>query len=95
MKKIIISSAAALLLAYLPAAAQTTNPPTKQAGQETSLADCESNWKRADTNGDGMLSRAEISAAKSLVPTTLGGEGAISKTDFMTACQKTAQSSQE
>ena len=95
MKKLFIMSAAALFAASVPALAQVSDPATKPAGQETSLADCQANWNRADVNGDGMLSRSEISEAKPLIPTTLGGTNAISKTDFMSACEKSERSSKE
>jgi len=95
MKKLFILGAAALFAASAPALAQVSGPATKPAGQETSRADCDANWKRADANGDGMLSRDEISEAKPLIPTVLAGQNAISQTDFMSACQRTAQSSKE
>ena len=81
MRKVIV----ALMLSGLalsPAFAQTQTP----AGQSKSMADCESNFKAADKDGNGMLSKEEMSATPNIVPTSLGSMDSVSMQQFVTAC---------
>jgi hypothetical protein len=90
MKKLMMISMLAVAVASAPAIAQTAAPKTT-TGTERSQADCQTNWKSADRNNDGRLDKAEISAAKSVVPTTLASRTTISQADFMRACGVTVQ----
>lgn len=69
-------------LALSPTLAQTQTP----AGQTRSSADCESNFKAADKNADGMLSKQEMTDASKVVPTTLASQESVSMQQFITAC---------
>lgn len=82
-------AALALGLMVSGATAQTTPPVNdpKPAGQETNRAECQGNFKRADTNGDGTISVTEAEASKSLIPTQLGLSGPISESEYMKACE--------
>jgi hypothetical protein len=85
-------TAAAIIagLCYSAASAQMTTPSTdtKPAGQETSRAECLSNFKKADANGDGTISVAEAQAAPEVVPTSLGLSGPITQEQYLTSCAK-------
>lgn len=65
-----------------PALAQTKEP----AGQSRSQADCETSFKAADKDGNGILSEQEISDAGTTIPTTLAAQEAITMGQFVTAC---------
>lgn len=81
MRKVI----AALMLAnacFTPAMAQTKTP----AGTANSQAECQSNFKAADKNGNGMLTKAEIESSKMIVPTSLTSMESVSMSQFVTAC---------
>jgi Ca2+-binding EF-hand superfamily protein len=69
-------------LAITPAMAQTQTP----AGQTKSSADCQSNFKAADTDGNGTLSKEEMTAASKVVPTSLASQSSVTQQEFMTAC---------
>ncbi|MGE3067350.1 MAG: hypothetical protein AB7K67_17355 [Hyphomicrobiaceae bacterium] len=84
MKKILAA------LVIVAAAATPALAQTKPAGTANTAADCQTNFKTADKNGDGMLSKAEMSANSKIVPTTLGTKDSVSKADFLSACQSTA-----
>jgi hypothetical protein len=75
----------ALIVAGLcasPAFAQTKTP----AGQQQSVADCQANFKAADKNADGKLSKAELEASSKIVPTSLASQDGVTQQQFMTAC---------
>ena len=81
MRKVI----AALMLTsacFTPAFAQTKTP----VGQVDSKAECQSNFKAADKDSNGTLSKAEIDASKQVVPTSLGSMESVSMSQFMLAC---------
>ncbi len=89
MNKLITMSAFALGLAFSPAFAQTKMPaPTP--GPAKSAAECQSMFKSADKNNDGMLDKTEIDANKVAVPTTLSTNSSIAMQDFLSACSATA-----
>lgn len=82
---------ATLVLGFMcsAASAQMTPPTgdTKPSGQETSRAECQANFKRADADGNGTISVSEAENAKSILPTQLALSGPISESEFMTACE--------
>lgn len=83
MRKVI----AALMLTsacFTPAFAQT---PTKTpAGQVDASGECQTNFKAADKNGDGTLSKAELTASSKVVPTSVASQNSVTQAQFMTAC---------
>jgi Ca2+-binding EF-hand superfamily protein len=71
-------------LAVTPALAQTqTQTP---AGQSRSTADCQANFKSADTDGNGTLTKAEMSSASNVVPTAVSSQDSVTMQQFLTAC---------
>ena len=85
MRKIAV---AALLagLCVSPAMAQTPRNEVAPAGEQTSRADCVSQFRTADTNHDGVISPAEAEAAARFMPTTVDVSRNITQQDFMDAC---------
>lgn len=81
MRKVI---AAAMLTGacFTPAFAQTQTP----AGQVQAAGECQTNFKAADKNGDGSLSKAEMTASSKVVPTSLVSQNSVTQAQFMTAC---------
>lgn len=81
MRKVI----AALMLtsaSFTPAFAQTKTP----TGQVDAAAECQTNFKAADRNGDGTLSKAEMTSSSKVVPTSVVSQNSVTKAQFMTAC---------
>lgn len=81
MRKVI----AALMLTsacFTPAFAQTKVP----VGQVDARAECQANFKAADKDGNGTLSKAEMSAASKAIPTSLVSQNSVTQAQFMTAC---------
>jgi hypothetical protein len=77
---------ATLILAsacFTPALAQRTIP----LGQVASQADCQLNFKAADRNSNGMLSKAEIYASKRAIPAALTAKDSVSMSRFMLECE--------
>jgi hypothetical protein len=77
---------ATLILAsacFTPALAQTMVPSERVASQ----ADCQLNFKAADRNGNGTLSKAEISASKKVIPGALTAMDSVSRSQFMFECE--------
>lgn len=68
---------------FTPAFAQTATP----SGEARSLADCQSNFKAADMNGDGVLSKSEMDASAKVVPAALSSMDSISMSQFMLECE--------
>lgn len=87
MRKLTVA-ALLLTLCVSPVFAQTVPPGTevKPAGEETSRAECDANFKVADKNGDGRLSADEVEAAEGVIPTDLALTGPISYREFMDSC---------
>jgi hypothetical protein len=71
-----------LLFAVLTAAVLTS----PAFAQTKSQADCEADWKAADTNGDGKLDATEVEAAKANMPASITAAADVMQADFMTAC---------
>lgn len=71
-----------------PAFAQAQTPKNEvlPAGEANSRADCLSQFRFADKNGDGVLSSAEAENARRVIPTDLALRGPITQTEFMDAC---------
>lgn len=79
---------AALIIAGLwasPAFAQA-QPTQTPAGQTKSTADCQANFKTADKDGNGTLTKAEMTSASKVVPTSLASQNSVSMQQFVTAC---------
>jgi hypothetical protein len=92
MKKFVPITILALLAATTPSFAQTAAPAgTAQAGTAKSMADCETNWKASDKNGDGMLDQAETEASNALLPISLSGKVGVKKQDFVSACSSVVE----
>jgi hypothetical protein len=50
---------------------------------------CTEQFKAADLNNDGTLSRSEMgSAAKGMIPASLNNQNRISRKEYMSACAK-------
>ena len=81
MRRTIIS-AMLTSLSLSPAFSQTQTP----TGQTKTNGDCESNFKAADANGDGTLSKAEMSATPKVIPTQLSSQDSVSMQQFISAC---------
>jgi hypothetical protein len=81
MRKVI----AALMLTsacFAPAFAQSKTP----VGQVDARAECQANFKAADKNGNGTLSKAEMDASGKVVPTSLLSQNSVTQAQFLTAC---------
>ena len=65
-----------------PAFAQTKTP----TGKVDATAECQANFKAADKDGNGTLSKAEMSASSKVIPTTLVSQNSVTKAQFITAC---------
>ena len=73
----------AACLAALPAAAQQG----RAAADEKRCAD---QFKAADLDNDGVLSRSEIGNAKQNLPASLANRDRVTRSDFMAVCAKKA-----
>ena len=85
MRKVI----AALMLTsacLTPAFAQTQMPTKTPAGQVDAAGECQTNFKAADKNGDGTLSKAELTASSKGVPTSVASQNSVTQAQFLTAC---------
>lgn len=51
---------------------------------------CTDQFKAADLDNDGVLSRTEIGNAKQLLPASLAKKDRVTRAEFMTACAKHA-----
>lgn len=82
MRKVI----AAVVFAGLfvtPVVAQTTTP----AGTVDATAECQSNFKAADKDGNGTLSKEEMNAMMSKgIPTSVSNQDSVTMSQFMAAC---------
>lgn len=65
-----------------PALAQTKTP----TGRVDAAAECQSNFKAADKDGNGTLSKAEMGASSKVIPTSLVTQNSVSMSQFMAAC---------
>jgi hypothetical protein len=74
---------AATLLA-LPAAAQDRDRAAAAQKQ------CDDQFKAADLNNDGVLSRTELGNAKQALPAALANKSRLTRKEFMDACSKNA-----
>jgi Ca2+-binding EF-hand superfamily protein len=71
----------------LPANAQNTQRITADQKQ------CSDQFKAADLNNDGVLSRTEIGNAKQTLPSSLANQDRITRKQFMAVCSKGASKS--
>jgi Ca2+-binding EF-hand superfamily protein len=71
----------------LPANAQNTQRTTADQKQ------CSDQFKAADLNNDGVLSRTEIGNAKQTLPSSLANQDRITRKQFMAVCSKGASKS--
>jgi hypothetical protein len=71
---------------FTPAIGQTPKNEVVPAGEATSRADCQVQFRYADKDGDGVLSAAEAENARKVIPTDLALTGPITRTEFMDAC---------
>jgi hypothetical protein len=78
-----IATVILLSACFSPALAQRTIP----LGQVASQADCQFNFRAADRNGNGVLSKGEIYAAKRAIPAALTAMHSVSKGQFMLECE--------
>ena len=84
MLKIVMALAVTTVMTA-PSFAQTQTP----TGQTKAVAECETNFKSADKDANGTLSKAEMTAAPKVIPTGLSSQESITKQQFMSACQGT------
>jgi Ca2+-binding EF-hand superfamily protein len=68
----------------LPAIAQSAKPAAANQKQ------CADQFKAADINNDGMLSRTEIGNAQQTLPASLANKDRVTRSEFMTVCSKSA-----
>ena len=71
----------------LPANAQNTRRIPADQKQ------CSDQFKAADLNNDGVLSRTEIGNAKQTLPSSLANQDRITRKQFMAVCSKGASKS--
>jgi hypothetical protein len=95
MRKFILASALVAAASFGAANAQTTppagsaTPPTATTAPSAAAktrAQCDADWKMADKNNDGKLDKAEMDAAKSMVPVSLTSSATVSMQEFVAAC---------
>jgi len=68
-----------------PLSAQERDLPS--GGLARNDAECHAQFNRLDRNGDGVLSRAEVSTRRDLIPPRLTAEGgSITRQNFLAAC---------
>jgi hypothetical protein len=76
---------AALMLTsacFTPALAQTKTP----VGEVDARAECLANFKAADRDSNGTLSKGEMDASGKVIPTSLLSQNSVKQAQFMTAC---------
>jgi Ca2+-binding EF-hand superfamily protein len=77
----------------VPASAQQkTDKQIPPGGLAQNESECQAQFNSADRNSDGVLSKNEVSEAKTMIPTELGSESSISRQDFLSACSATTKS---
>jgi hypothetical protein len=69
-------------LCLSPAFAQTKTP----VGELDARAECQANFKAADKDGNGTLTRSEIESSEKAVPTALATENSVTMARFMSHC---------
>jgi hypothetical protein len=67
-----------------PATAQQTKPMAADQKQ------CADQFKAADLNNDGVLSRTEIGNAQQTLPASLANKDRVTRVQFMAVCSKNA-----
>ena len=77
MPRILSMSLAITILFMLPA-------------QAANQKQCTDQFKAADLNNDGVLSRTEIGNAKSSLPSSLANKDRVTRKEFMAVCSKRA-----
>jgi hypothetical protein len=71
----------------LPVSAQERDRDLPSGGLARNDAECHAQFNRVDRNGDGVLSRAEVSTRRDLIPPGLLAEGGtITRQNFLAAC---------
>ncbi len=88
LKLTMVALTASLLSIGAAAAASTTDTTTGTTSTTGSMskADCDANWKLADLNADGSLDKAEMDAAKTMMPSSLVSGSSVLMNDYVTAC---------
>lgn len=76
----------------IPASAQNSDENIPSGGLARNEVECLAQFRAADLNGDGFLSRREMSESRSLMPTELSGEDTIPRQEFLFVCNATAES---
>lgn len=89
MRKLYTVAFAIAALGAIPAASFAQSGATPPAGATRTLAECQTDWKTADKNGNGKLSPSELSSGGAQVPTTLATTAMITEQDFLSACSTT------
>lgn len=89
--RLLITTTVAVAILSMPVLAQTKAPAGGTSVPARSEAECQAHWKSADKNADGRLDAAEISAAKSVIPTALATTTTVNEQDFLSACKATVQ----
>jgi hypothetical protein len=80
-------------MTYLLLAAAVVAVPAAARDAKSVAADqkqCADQFKAADLNNDGVLSRTEIGNAKQKLPTSLANRDRVARKDFMAVCGKSA-----
>jgi hypothetical protein len=73
--------------AYLLVAAFALAVPAVAADQKQ----CADQFKAADLNNDGALSRSEMGNAKQTMPGSLNNKSRVSRKQYLSACSKVAK----
>jgi hypothetical protein len=68
----------------IPTSAQNTQPVAADQKQ------CADQFKAADLNNDGVLSRSEIGNAKQSLPASLANKDRVTRAEFMAVCANNA-----
>ena len=81
-----------LKMTYLVLAATLLASPAAAQDAKRVAADqkqCADQFKAADLNNDGVLTRVEIGNAKQVLPASLANKDRITRQEFMATCAKT------
>jgi hypothetical protein len=79
----------------IPATAQQKEQGIPPGGLAQNQAECQAQFRNADSNNDGVLSEREVSASKTQMPTELGNKKDISRQEFLSSCNASAKATRQ
>jgi hypothetical protein len=96
MNKSMLLVVAVVSLAFaIPASAQTKDKDIPPGGLAQNQAECQAQFRSADSNNDGVLSESEVSASKTQMPAELGSKKNISRQEFLSSCNSSAKATRQ